>query len=213
MNPPLHSNTWNNIKALGTSESNTYSQGDYQIYANHLEEYSGQYYVMVFILKDEIFEVIEGIQDENTERAELTTIVLGIICVAVIIFIAIIVWLLLKSILNTFKSIEINISKLLRNVGDNTKSLGDGMTPVYEASSTELLHLQNNINSMILNLQQQREDSDQNNSHTVSSSAQGVIQMQDLWELAPEASMTDDASAPPLIEAFIVPDVEAVMVD
>ena len=206
-NPPLSEGTWTAVEQLEPGSTSTYSQGGHKIYASRLSDYDGQYFVLVFILEKEIFDPIIDIQKENNQNAVNTTVFLVILCSVLLVVITTVVVLLIRSILRTFKDVEKNVSNFLRNVGDNARSLGDGMTEVNEGNARELSTLQSNINTMIYNLQRQR-NQEEDGGGTVNVTKGGeAVTMQDLLDLLPVAVGCDGtiASAPP-VQAFIVPD-------
>jgi len=177
------------------------------LYAKHLSQFGGQYYLVVFVSAKEILAPVTPALDKMTSSNITTSLVLMISLVVSMVLLLGMMMIMMRNIIKVFNILQENVEKLLRNVG-TANGLGDGMVEVHEAASNELYQLQDSMNTMIRNMQANNE------SHNALSDARGAgvgtgktgqQQLETLWNIVPMAELLD-SSAPPIANAYLVQD-------
>lgn len=191
--PSVSDALWTKIYLTPAGETNTISYEDNgderKAFVKHLSVYNGQFYVVVFILEEEIYSTVaEAIAQLESINAEVCIILaIGLSCMfALLIFLMI---LLIRAIMKIFQEIEGNVEQLLRNVGQSDKRLGDNMVVIDSGASSELTQLSQSMNQMVHNLQANRGLQ----SVEVTKEGGGQITLDQMWNLVPMGDTAPNA--------------------
>lgn len=157
--PAVSTSTWNSIVATPAGEESTVKFGGYVAFVSHLADYSGQYYLVVFVKEEEILAPIASTLDNlDSANAEISGMLVGI-SVSVFVVLMFVVLMIVNGILKTFADMERNVDTLLSNVGCTERNLADGMMDISSVQTIELQRMNNNMNAIINNLRNSRESS------------------------------------------------------
>lgn len=212
--PVVTTSTWNKIRSTPAGQQKEILIMDPDdddivkelIFVSHLKDYDEQYYLVVFVDQIEIIKPVQPAIDEMVDANKVTTGVLMGTLVGSMIFLMLLMLFIIQSIVAVFNDMQTNVEHLLRNVGTG-KGLADGMVEIHDDASNELTALQENMNTMVHDLQKAREGNYAvtNASTHAAGHNQGKNQLNSLWNIVPMASAID-ASAPPIANEFVQPD-------
>ena len=202
--PAISDSSWNQISSAAINEKITVTIGEYNAYTYHLPAYNGQYYLVVFVKESEVLEPLEEPVKDLEEANESISIMLVLITLAVFSVLMACVLTIINVILKTFHHMERNVDALLSNVGCPEKNLADGMVDVAHVHIEELQRMNSNMNTVISNLRQSR---DQQGGLTTNPAYEQASFFNDLVPFAhvemtrmPVAYAVPQTSAPPPID-------------
>jgi hypothetical protein len=156
LSPEVFQTTFDNLIDVGVGEQMTGTFRDWVAYSYHLEAHDNTYFLVVFVKSEVIF---SDLDDANKS----ISIMLALITVCVSVFLIMVVLCIVNNILKTFSDMEQNVDALLSNVGCPEKNLAFGMVDTSVAHSAELHNMNTNMNCVIKNLRNVREDAQRNN--------------------------------------------------
>ena len=195
--PKVSDGLWNKIEAVEAGKEATLTSGDYHIFVSHIAEYAEQYYLVVFVKTSEIYESTKAELDAMEEGNTTTSLIVVFVFLVLFLLLMALMILLINGILKTFAEMESNVDTLLSNVGHTEKFLADGMVDVRSANTTELVNMQSNMNTMIRNLQDARQQTG-----ATTTANMGFQQSGAFFEMVPLTNI--QPTAPPVTYAYPV---------
>ena len=145
------------ILAVEDNQLNTIKFDGHLAYVYHPPDFSGQYYLVIFVKESEIFAPVDDtLEDLNAASITISLTLAGIV-VAVFAFLMGVVLYIIDHILKVFAEMSHNVDALLGNVGCAEKDLTDGMVAVSPVSTFELQNMQMGMNNLIATMRATRE--------------------------------------------------------
>jgi len=162
MHPPVSQELWNIIYATPTNNADMtgvitkIKSNGYFIYVNHMQQYGAKYYIVAFVLEEEITAPMQSSMDD-LEKANVEVVLILLVFTFIVFAVMMgLMMLLIRSVLSAMNLMECNIDQLLKNVGNKERALSDGMVDVYPSHTSELDNMRINMNIMIENLRNTR---------------------------------------------------------
>ena len=140
--PPVSQSLFDQILEVEDNQLKTIKFGDYIAYVYHPPDFSGQYYLVIFVKESEIFAPVDDTLDDLNAASLTISLTLAGIVLGVFAILMGVVLYLIDQILKVFAEMSHNVDALLGNVGCAEKDLTDGMVDVSPVSTLELQNMQ-----------------------------------------------------------------------